>query len=285
MPKLYRTLCVTDALAGRTVDDLLRREMALPAGFVSHLKFVPEGIARNGVQARVTERVCEGDELRVRIDDIGARGNPYAPMDGAARLVWEDEYLAVVSKNAGAAVHGPGVSVAAFAALHWGAEQPFHPVNRLDRGTTGLMVLAKCRLAHDILRRALHTERFVREYLAVAEGECDAAGIVERPVGGKSARTDYRRLWTDGAVSLLRVRLTTGRTHQIRDHMAALGHPLVGDAVYGGGPVLPRPALHSAYCAFDGLFDGGRHCFSEPLAADMRAFLTRRGCDASFFEI
>lgn len=285
MPKLYRTLCVTDALAGRTVDDLLRREMALPAGFVSHLKFVPEGIARNGAQVRVTERVCTGDVLRVRIDDVGARGNPYAPMDGAARIVWEDEYLAVVSKNAGAAVHGPGVSVAAFAAFCWGGEAPFHPVNRLDRGTTGLMVLAKCRLAHEILRRALHTERFVREYLAVAEGECDAAGVIERPVGGKSARSDYRRLWTDSELSLLRVRLTTGRTHQIRDHMAALGHPLVGDAAYGGASELPRPALHSAHCAFDHPFDGGRLSFSEPMPADMCAFLTRHGCDGAIFEI
>lgn len=285
MPKLYRTLCVTDALAGRTVDDLLRREMALPAGFVSHLKFVPEGITRNGAQARVNERVSAGDALRVRIDDIGARGNPYAPADGAARLVWQDEYLAVVSKNAGAVVHGSGVSVAAFAALHWGGETPFHPVNRLDRGTTGLMVLAKCRLVHDILRRALHTERFVREYLAVAGGECEAAGIVELPVDGRSARTDYRRLWTDGAISLLRVRLTTGRTHQIRAHMAALGHPLVGDAAYGGASELPRPALHSAHCAFDHPFDGGRLCFSEPMPADMRAVLTKHGCDGTIFEI
>ncbi len=277
MPKLYRTLAVTDALAGRTVKSLLQRELALPAGYVSHLKFVPGGIGLNGEPVRVTARVRAGDTLRIRIDDVGP-GNPFAPMDGGARVVWEDEYLAVLSKSAGAAVHGAGVSVAAFAAFRWGPEQSFHPVNRLDVGTTGLMVLAKCGLVHELLRRSLHTERFLREYLAIAEGECAAAGRVDRPVDGKSARTDYERLWTDGAVSLLRLRLTTGRTHQIRDHMASLGHPLAGDTAYGGKSTLPRPALHSAHCAFDHPFDGGRLSFSEPLPPDMRAFLEKRGC-------
>lgn len=283
MPKLYRTLTVPDALAGQTVESLLRRQMDLPRGYISHLKFMPEGIALNGQQARVTARVRAGDELRIRIDDGDAR-NPFAPADGAARVVWEDEYLAVLAKNAGAAVHGPGATVAAFAAFHWGAEQSFHPVNRLDVGTTGLMVVAKCGLVHELLRRALHTERFLREYLAIAEGECAAHGTVTAPVDGKAARTDYDRLWTDGEVSLLRLRLTTGRTHQIRAHMASLGHPLVGDAAYGGKPDLPRPALHSARCAFDHPFDGERHTFSEPMPPDLRAFLQKRGCHGAEHE-
>lgn len=284
MPKLYRTLAVTDNLAGRTVGSLLRRELALPAGYVSHLKFVPEGIARNGHPVRVNERVCSGDELRIRIDDVGAK-NPFAPNADGVRLLWEDEYLAVVSKDAGVAVHGGGRSVAAFGAFRWGAEQSFHPVNRLDVGTTGLLVLAKCGLAHEFMRRALHTERFVREYLAVAEGECDVGGVIERPVGGKNSRTDYERLWSNGVHSLVRLRLTTGRTHQIRDHMAALGHPLVGDTAYGGKDELPHPALHSALCAFDHPFEGTRLRFSEPLPPDVRAFLVQCGCDASLFEI
>ena len=322
MEKLHLTVAVTDALAGRTVESLLRRQLQLPAGFVSHLKFVPGGITLNGRPVRVTVRVREGDVLAARIDDAGA-GNPFPPADCGMRVLWEDEYAAVVSKPAGVTVHGPGASVASFAALRWGAERGFHPVNRLDRGTTGLMCLAGCGLAHDRLRRALrwgaergfhpvnrldrgttglmclagcglahdrlrralHTERFVREYLAAAQGVCPARGTADGAVGGRPARTDYERLWTDGEYTLLRLRLFTGRTHQIREHMAALGHPLAGDTAYGGGGTLARPALHSARCEFDHPFGRGRLSFSEPLPEDMRVFLAQRGCPTPLFEI
>lgn len=284
MEKLHLTVAVTDALAGRTVESLLRRQLQLPAGFVSHLKFVPGGITLNGRPVRVTVRVREGDVLAARIDDAGA-GNPFPPADCGVRVLWEDEYAAVVSKPAGVTVHGPGASVASFAALRWGAERGFHPVNRLDRGTTGLMCLAGCGLAHDRLRRALHTERFVREYLAAAQGVCPARGTADGAVGGRPARTDYERLWTDGEYTLLRLRLFTGRTHQIREHMAALGHPLAGDTAYGGGGTLARPALHSARCEFDHPFGRGRLSFSEPLPEDMRVFLAQRGCPTPLFEI
>ncbi len=284
MEKLHLTVAVTDALAGRTVESLLRRQLQLPAGFVSHLKFVPGGITLNGRPVRVTVRVREGDVLAARIDDAGA-GNPFPPADCGVRVLWEDEYAAVVSKPAGVTVHGPGASVASFAALRWGAERGFHPVNRLDRGTTGLMCLAGCGLAHDRLRRALHTERFVREYLAAAQGVCPARGTADGAVGGRPARTDYERLWTDGEYTLLRLRLFTGRTHQIREHMAALGHPLAGDTAYGGGGMLARPALHSARCEFDHPFGRGRLSFSEPLPEDMCVFLAQRGCPAPLFEI
>ena len=284
MEKLHLTVAVTDALAGRTVESLLRRQLQLPAGFVSHLKFVPGGITLNGRPVRVTVRVREGDVLAARIDDAGA-GNPFPPADCGVRVLWEDEYAAVVSKPAGVTVHGPGASVASFAALRWGAERGVHPVNRLDRGTTGLMCLAGCGLAHDRLRRALHTERFVREYLAAAQGVCPARGTADGAVGGRPARTDYERLWTDGEYTLLRLRLFTGRTHQIREHMAALGHPLAGDTAYGGGGTLARPALHSARCEFDHPFGRGRLSFSEPLPEDMCVFLAQRGCPAPLFEI
>ncbi len=284
MEKLHLTLAVTDALAGRTVGSLLRRELGLPPGFVSHLKFVPEGITLNAKPVHVTARVQSGDLLAARIDDAG-EGNPFPPSDCGVRVLWEDEYMAVVSKPAGVTVHGSGASVAAFAALHWGAERPFHPVNRLDRGTTGLMCLALCGLAHDRLRRALHTERFVREYLAVARGVCPVRGTADGAVAGRAARTDYESLWTDGTYTLLRLRLYTGRTHQIREHMASLGHPLAGDAAYGGDGALSRPALHSARCALEHPFGRGRLQFSEPLPEDMRGLLTGHGCPSAFFEI
>ena len=285
------------AMDGKLLRHVLRQQMRLPQGFVSHLKFVPDGILLNGRNCHVDARVRAGDEVAVRIDDAG-QGNPFCPVDAAGvRLVWEDEYLAILAKDAGIAVHGADVperpTVANWAAYRWGAEQAFHPVNRLDRGTSGLMCAAKCGLIHDTLRGALHTERFERVYYAVCEGELAAGtGRIDRPIGretentnrrcvteeGKPSVTDYECIAVGGGVSLVRLRLRTGRTHQIRVHMASLGHPLVGDTTYGGSAALPRPALHSAFMRLEHPVSGETLCFREPLPADISALLSEKAC-------
>ena len=166
MEGLFLTLHVTDVQTGRTVKSLLRRELSMAAGFIARMKLAPDGIRLNGVRVHTDAVVRAGDTLTVRIDDMSGQ-NPAEPVDCGVLPVYEDAYLAVLSKPAGVAVHaaaGPNraPTVANAAAALWGQDIPFHPVSRLDRGTSGLMTVAKCGYIHDRLRRMLHTNEFCR---------------------------------------------------------------------------------------------------------------------------
>jgi 23S rRNA pseudouridine1911/1915/1917 synthase len=209
--------------------------------------------------------------------------------------LYEDDDLLVVNKPPHLAVHPCAGSwddslgarlVAYYQKI--GLSADFHPVHRLDKGTSGLMVVAKHPAAQHALTAALHGGDFHREYLAVCEGTpSPAAGVVDAPLGrtdesyirqevrpdGKPARTHYEVLETSGRYSLLRLVLETGRTHQIRVHMAYLGCPLAGDFLYGteDRELITRPALHSAHLELKQPFTGEKLVFDVPLPADMAA--------------
>ena len=266
MKPCFRSLTVPPEKDGCTVRHLLKTRLEMAEGYIAALKTCPDGILLNGLPVHTNVRVRAGDTLSARIDDREG-GNPARPEPVPLRFVWEDNCLAVLEKPAGLVVHGTPEGLPTLAnalAFHWGAAQPFHPVHRLDRGTTGLLVVAKSAYIAELLRRRLHTEDFNRGYLALIEGELEpAAGEIRLPLGpmegercrqtvrrdGKSACTFYRTEGVYGGLALLRLRLDTGRSHQIRAHLAALGHPLPGDMLYGGKPVpgLDRPALHAAF--------------------------------------
>jgi len=277
-------LTVAPAQDGRTVGSLMRRELSMADGLISSVKFRPDGILVNGRRSRVTERVAAGDVLSVRVGDPGR--NDAAPLELPLDILWEDDALAVLDKPAGVGVYGEGTpNIAGILAHMWGNSIEFHPVNRLDVGTTGIMVAAKDGYTHDRLRRLLHTDDFRREYLAVAEGEVTPATssvdlpITRMPVDGTRravaadglpSRTDYEVLGFRGGRTLLRLRLHTGRTHQIRVHMAAIGHPLVGDALYGApSPDIARPALHSHHLLLRHPITGETLDITAPIPEDM----------------
>ena len=151
-------------------------------------------------------------------------------------------------------------------------------------------MVAKHPHAQEVLKEQLHTPQFRRTYLAVCEGEPrPAGGVIDAPLGpkegslveqevrpdGKAARTRYETLWSDGKRALLRLELDTGRTHQIRVHMAHLGHPLVGDFLYGteDSSLIARPALHSWRVAFRHPITGKELPFTAPMPADMEALV------------
>lgn len=279
------TLTVTAEQAGRTVKSLMRRELSMAEGLISSLKFRPGGITKNGIRVRVTERVAAGDVLRFDIADRGE--NTAAPLALPLEIVWEDDALAVLNKPAGIRVYGNNApNIAGILADKWGTSAEFHPVNRLDVGTSGLMIAAKDGYTHDRLRRLLHTQDFTREYLAIVQGELTPArGTVTIPLAragrltrpdsfGKPCRTDYKTISHAADRTLLRLRLHTGRTHQIRAHMAALGHPLVGDAAYGAEDLaLPRPALHSYRICLRHPITGEQIDISIPPPEDMDGIL------------
>lgn len=285
-------LLITTKQEGRTIARLLRENLGLSRAYIAHLKFRPEGICLDGQPMHTDTRVHAGQELSVRIDD-GPAHNPAAPRKAPLDILWEDEYLAVLNKAPGLVVHGPErpdlpPTLANAAAFHWGPEQPFHPVQRLDRGTSGLMVLAKCRLVHERLQKQLHSEDFSRRYLAVTSAiPHPLRGTIELPIArlsphslrrteaphGQNARTDYEVLTQNGQQALVALELHSGRTHQIRVHMQALGCPLLGDKLYGGPAGLDRPALHSWQLSLRHPISGEGLSLTAPLPEDLSTLL------------
>jgi len=282
------TFTVTTEQAGRTVKSIMLGELSMSNTLLSSLKFRPNGILKNGSQARVTDRVQPGDTLSFSIAD--RHENTAAPMALNIPILWEDDSFLLLNKPAGVGVYGGNrPNLAGYFASRWGNAREFHPVNRLDVGTTGLLAVAKDGYAHDRLRRLLHTDGFQREYLAVAEGiVAPDTGVVALPISrhpvngttraidpnGLPSRTEYEVLKTSENRSLLRLRLHTGRTHQIRVHMAVLGHPLVGDRQYGASDLaLSHPALHSHHVRILHPLTGEIVDVTAPLPEDMAALM------------
>lgn len=285
-------LTVTEELAGTRVDTLLRKHLGLSGTVIRRIKWLADGILADGV--RVNTRFCPtaGQVLSVRLSDLG-RNSGIVPAPGPLDIVYEDEDLIVLNKVPGVSVHpGPGHfddTLGNFLVHYYemsGQEADFHPVHRLDRGTSGLLVSAKHPHAQEALKNQLHTKNFRRVYLAVCEGVPDPrSGTVDAPLGpkpgslmeqevrpdGKSARTKYSVLEVWGERALLSLELETGRTHQIRVHMAHIGHPLTGDFLYGteDRALIGRPALHSGRLSFLHPITKRPMGFSVPLPEDM----------------
>lgn len=284
------TYTVPPEAAGRRVKSILLYRLGIPASMIARIKLRQTGICLNGVRCRTTDEVRAGDIVTAEVGDP-PRETGVVPIPYPLSIPYEDEDLLVLEKPAGMATHGKAergdATVAAALAALYGTDRPFHPVTRLDRGTSGLLVAAKSGFAHERLRRLLHTEDFLRDYLALVSGAPPAAsGSVTLPLkkdeaaknrictapDGLPARTDYTLLETRGGLSLLRLRLFTGRTHQIRVHLSALGCPVYGDRVYGlPAPDLARPALHSAFLSLRQPVTGVNIDLESPLPADMEA--------------
>jgi len=216
------------------------------------------------------------------------------------RIVWEDEHLAVVDKPAGLIVHpapgNPGPSlVEALGDLPGGGDDPQRPgiVHRLDKDTSGLLIVARKPEAHRLLSAMIAAREVDRSYTALVDG-CPPSrtGKIDAPlgrdhrspeivvVGGRRPRpavTHFEVVERLEKESLLHVRLETGRTHQIRAHLLAIGSPIVGDPQYGGGSAgrygLERQFLHSSRLSFDHPLDGGRLEFGSDLPGDLAAAL------------
>jgi len=251
--------------------------------------------------ARAKRHVLAGGErISVSAPDAAAAPAPAPP--AAYAVAYEDEHLIVVDKPPGVVVHPArghrdGTLVQALAGKVAGGDDPERPgvVHRLDRDTSGLLVLARSDAVHAALKAALAGRDLVREYLALVEGRPPARrGTIDAPLGrdrrvrtrvstdteeGREAITHFeveRALPHD---TLLRVRLETGRTHQIRAHLKAIGHPVAGDPEYGhaGRLGLPRQFLHAERLAFDHPVTGERVDVRSPLPADLAAALKRGG--------
>ena len=293
---------VPASLAGERVD----RAVALLTGWsrADVAVLIDEGAVRVGGQpVAKSRRLVEGDEVEVEGEpEVETPPRP-EPVDFP--VVHADDDLVVLVKPAGLVVHpGAGHEVGTLAGglLHRYPEiasvgDPMRPgiVHRLDRDTSGLMVVARSPRAYDALVAALAAREIERRYLALAWGRFDARrGTIDAPIGrsatrrtrmavreaGKEARTGYevREQYEHPVCALVECRLETGRTHQIRVHLAAIGHPVVGDGTYGGDrdQLRPgRPFLHAYALALDHPTTGERLEFTDPLPPELETVLNR----------
>ena len=298
MSARYLQLHITPALAGTEVNTLLRRHIGLSGTVLRRVKWLADGITVDGERVNVRFRVSEGQTLSVRLSDPDHSGDP-VPREGPLDIVYEDEDMVVVSKAPGVLVHPShghfDDTVGNFLMWHYrraGEESGFHPVHRLDKGTSGLLVIAKHPHGQEKLKNQLHTGGFLRAYLAVCDGvPSPPGGTIDAPIGmvdgslmareiredGQSARTHYRVLEVVGGRSLVELELDTGRTHQIRVHMAHIGCPLTGDFLYGreDNALISRPALHSHRLEITHPISGQRLSFTAPLPEDMQKLLRK----------
>lgn len=307
------TRTVPTAYDGCTVEEVLRGLHGASRRCVRRAKARAGGIQIDGEPAWTVARVKAGQRVALAIDDDPATPDTaIAPERGPVCIRYEDEDLVIVDKPGDLVMYpGPGHADGTLLnrMVQWFADEGRpgmpHAVNRIDRGTTGLVVFATSSFAKEQLQRQLHTGAFTREYLALCEGIVpDVSGTITAPIArcepgrigfaidaqGKPAVTHFERLESfalppaapggddqdpaERSVSLVRLSLDTGRTHQIRLHMAWYGHPLLGDAYYGrASHCIDRPALHSHHLALDHPITRQRIICTSPLPADMRSLV------------
>ena len=290
MPWLRYTVLPSDD--GCTVRDLLTERLGVSSSLRKAL-VRRKGVLLSGETVFLSAVPAPGDVLAVDVSDPDGP-SPIMPVDFPLSVLWEDEHLLAVDKPAGITVHGAALTEESVtvvgAAAHYLGSTAIHTVNRLDRGTSGVMLLAKSGYMHARCMALLHTNAFCREYRAVCEGIPEpACGIIDAPIGrdgasllrrcvtedGQRAVTEYEVLETCGSRSLLRLLPQTGRTHQLRLHMAHMGHSLVGDWLYGteDKSLIGRPALHSYRLRFTHPLTGEVIEVTAPLPQDMLRLL------------
>lgn len=271
------------------------------------LKQHPGSVRLNGEEALFYFPLKNSDLLEISLEEEHPSEN-IVPVDLPIHIIYEDEDLMVIDKSADMPVHpsiGNYENTLANAAAWYFHRQDipfvFRCINRLDRDTTGLLILAKHMLSGAILSDQMKKRAIHRTYLAITEGKTDPAGTIDSPIGrtdqslilrqvdhenGDSACTHYlQKCWhpktfypetlpvpQDG-LSLVQLQLETGRTHQIRVHMTSIGHPLIGDTLYNPETALMnRQALHSYRLAFTHPVTGVSLEFTSPLPEDMAEF-------------
>ncbi len=312
--KISLTATIPDILHGKRLDQALAD--LFPDYSRSRLqKWLKNGqITLDGQHVRAREKVFGGEKVRVQAS-IEEEGNWQAeaiPLD----IIFEDEHILVINKPAGLVVHpaaGNRNGTLLNALLHHAPELAQVPragiVHRLDKDTTGLLVVARTLPAQKYLVEQLQAHAFLREYLALANGVPVSGGSVDAPVGrhpvqrkrmavvenGKPALTHYRIRERFRHHSLLSLRLETGRTHQIRVHMTHIQHPLIGDPTYGGRLKLPpgcseqlmqtlrkfhRQALHAARLGLEHPASGEQMEWEVPMPDDMQGLLNALREDA-----
>lgn len=297
-----RSLPVPEGLAGQRVDAALAKLMGFSRTFAAEVA-EGGGVTMDGATVGKSDRLAAGSWLEVSWVSKAEPQIVPVVLDTLG-IIYDDEHIVVIDKPAGVAAHPSvgwdGVTVlgalagAGYRISTSGAAERAGIVHRLDAGTSGLMVVAKSEIAYTALKRAFHDREVSKIYHSVVQGHPDPlAGTIDAPIGrhpgsswkfavvagGKDSITHYETVEAFPSASLVEVHLETGRTHQIRVHMAAQRHPCVGDTMYGADPTisarlgLTRQWLHAHKLGFSHPATGAQVMFESPYPADLQAAL------------
>lgn len=281
---------------GANITTVLKRHFKISTNLIKDLKKYKEGIQVNGEHKRVVDFVAKGDILKITIRDTASEN--IVPTDIPLDIVYEDEDVLVINKLPNMPTHpsmGNYENSLANGVMYYykskGEERVFRAVNRLDKDTSGLMAVAKNSYIHARLGEEIQKKELKRKYMCIVCGDVERDGTVDAPIrradgsvinrivapDGQRAVTHYRVIKRYGEYTLLEMKLETGRTHQIRVHMAYIGHPLVGDWLYGTEDhnIAKRQMLHSCYLCFTHPITGQIMEFKDEMAEDMRAFIEK----------
>lgn len=291
---------VNAADEGMTVKELLFGRLGLSKAFIKHLKFLENGIMLDGERVTVRRVLKQGDILTLALEDESTPSH-LTPTNIPLDIIYEDEYIILPNKppfmptHPSHLHHGDTLADAlAYRYAKSGAPFVFRPVNRLDRNTSGITLIAKDRISAARLTDAMKGNKITKQYVAVLEGELtEDEGIIETYMkrtaesiivrqncgegeGGDYALTEYLVLAKAKGYTLVLALPKTGRTHQLRVHFSGLGCPIIGDELYGQeSPLISRHALHALSLSFPHPLRGEQLSLTAPLPEDM-ALLVRQ---------
>ncbi|MHA7964407.1 RluA family pseudouridine synthase [Paenibacillus sp. CAU 1782] len=299
------TVTVSEQDAGKEVRTVLERRLGVSRKLLSQVKLTEHGLTLNEQRVYTTAKVSEGDIIRVRMER--EQSDDILPQEMALDILFEDEDLLILNKPAGVVVHPTHghytETLANGVVYHWlqrGEKVRFRPVHRLDEETSGVVAIAKTGYVHQQLSEQMQRGEVDKRYLAYVYGTPpESAGTVDEPID-RDPESPHIRIVTptgypsvtryeavehfDGgpgetAATLVKLKLETGRTHQIRVHMKHLGCPLIGDKMYGSETnqvaaweiSVNRQALHAAILGFFHPLTGEKMEFHAPLPHELRS--------------
>lgn len=276
---------------GARLDTFLRTKCKMSGSLIKELKRADGGLTVNSEAARSVDILREGDEVRVTMRESGSEN--IVPVKLGFGVEYEDEDIIVINKPPKMAAHISAghyddtlSNALAYYFKEKGEEYMFRAVGRLDKDTSGLLCAAKNKYAHARMCGAFTEKAIKRSYIALLHGELEGEGTVDAPIGrcadsvikrrvtaeGRRAVTRYRAVKSGRGFTKAHIELETGRTHQIRVHMAHIGCPLLGDWLYGMEDLFPRTALHSYKISFIHPVTEKPMSFTAEPPEDMREF-------------
>ena len=292
---------VENEYSGKSVREVIRQRLGISMATLKHLKFLDNGIMLNGTRVTVRAVVRAGDILSLATEDTDIE-TKLTPCNLPLDIAYEDEFLVIPNKPADMPTHPSRdhyadtvANALAFRYGERGISFVFRPVNRLDRNTSGLVLIARDRLSANTLSSAMREHKIHKEYIAVLDGVLPCReGVIDTHIrrtaesiivreccdadgGGDRAITEYTVLLESNGCSVVCARPITGRTHQLRVHFAHMGCPIIGDDMYGtASPSIGRHALHSYKLSFPHPKSGESMTVSAALPTDMLKLLYDR---------